>query len=439
MKRLLPLLLLILLLAGCGQGPGAATSSKPSNPPSSASASVPDSSGPEDPTPPSGDLTPPDTQWQGAYLGVLEGLCEEYGKYAIPADTDIISGVKYAQLLDFDGDGMRELVVLFDHTVRLYTCREGEPVLLYEGAVGARFGQTDVSYTIQINAMADTPCLVLFHSEYEWTQEAISLIRLSGGEAVVTELLAEVEAQNDLPDREALTSFFINGQPVDREVYEAARSAALDDSLEIDADWMEFPASQEQLDLLLHRLESWSLGRGYYVLPDSDAAYLTEEALTRLTARELRLARNEIYARHGRTFTAPDLKAYFTEQDWYQPLYTPEEFDPMGTELLNKYEVANLSLILAVERSGNFDQNAPSLAPEEALAIAEAYWDYRDGMLDSATGFLLAISADEQVEAGGRSYYPFRLRLLVDDDHWSTVDLVYVDAQSGAVTSAPSE
>lgn len=438
MKRLLPLLLMILLLAGCGQGPGASTSSKPAAPPAS-SVSEPESSGPKDPGPAPEQPAPPDGLWQEAYLGVLEELCEEYGKYAIPADTDIISGVKYAQLLDFDGDGMRELVVLFDHTVRLYTCREGEPVLLYEGAVGARFGQTDVSYTIQLNAMADTPCLVLFHSEYEWTQEAISLIRVSGGEAAVTELLAEAEGPNDLPDREALTSFFINGQPVDREAYEAARSNALDDSVEIDADWMEFPASREQLDLLLHRLEAWSENRGFYVLPDSDAAYLTEETLTRLTARELRLARNEIFARHGRGFTAPDLKAYFTDQDWYQPLYTPEEFDPLGPELLNKYEVANLSLILAAERSGNYDQNAPDLSAEEALAIAEAYWDYRDGMVDSSTGFLLAISADERVEAGGRSYYTFRLRQLVDDDHWSTLDLVYVDAQTGAVTSAPSE
>ena len=438
MKRLLPLLLLILLLAGCGQGPGAVPSSKPADPPSS-SASRPEVSDPDDPAPPPGEPTPPDSLWQGAYLGLLEELCEEYGKCAVPADTDTIFGVKYAQLLDFDGDGTRELVVLFDHTVRLYTCREGEPVLLYEGTVGARFGQTDVSYTIQLNALAETPCLVLFHSEYEWTQEAISLIRVSGGEAAVTELLAEADGSDDVPGREALTSFFINGQPVDRETYEAARSNALDDSVEIDADWMEFPASREQLDLLLHRLEAWSNGRGYYVLPDSDACYLTEETLTRLTARELRLARNEIFARHGRGFNAPDLKAYFAEQDWYQPLYAPEEFEPLGPELLNKYEVANLSLILAVERSGNYDQNAPALSAEEALAIAEAYWDYRDGMVDSTTGFLLAISADEQVEAGGRSYYTFRLRQLVDDDHWSTVDLVYVDAQTGAVTSAPFE
>lgn len=434
MKRILIFLFLtIFLLAGCA--PEAVVSSEAPAPSSSVQADAP-ASPPEEETP----QPPAAPGWQDAYLTVLGGLCEEYGKYVIPADDAILSGVKYARLLDFNGDGVRELVVLFDHTVRLYTCQDAQAQLLYEGTIGPRFGQSDVSYTFHINALASTPTLILFHSQREWSEEAITIIHLTAeGQVVQTELFAATDGANDFPGREFLTTFQINGQSVEQTVYDAARSAALDDSTEIDVDFGAFPATQEQLELVLGILESWGDGEGCFILPDSDAAYLTEADLTRLTARQLRLARNEIYARHGRAFGAADLKAYFSGQDWYQGLYTPETFDPLSTGLLNKYEVANLSLILAVESSGNYNQDAADLTQEEAMAIAEAYWDRVDGSLDSETGYLIAISADDPVEAGGRSYYTFRLRALVDNDHWATQDLVYVDTQTGATTSTLSE
>lgn len=438
MKRALPVLLLILLiLTGCG---GTAATPPSSSTPPSSTVQEPSNPTPPDTDPPADTPEEPVPGWQAAYLTVLEELCGDYGKYIVPADSDLLSGVKYARLLDFNGDGVRELVVLFDRSVRLYTCQDAQAVLLFEGTVGGRFGQADVSYTFHVNAVAQTPCLVLFHTENEWCEEALTIVHLTGtGEVIQTELFAATDGQNEAPDRASLVEFQINGQTVLPEVYESARSAALDDSTEIDVDWGAFPATQAQLDLVFRALAAWDDEHSCYILPGSDAAYLTEADLTRLTARELRLARNEIYARHGRAFDAPDLKAYFTDQNWYHALYTPATFDPLSTELLNKYEIANLSLILAVEGSGNYNQNAPDLTPEEALSIAEAYWDYWDGKLDSETGYLMAISTDERVEAGGRSYYTFRLRGLVEGDHWSTREVIYVDAQTGATTTTLSE
>ncbi|MCU4157029.1 YARHG domain-containing protein [Carboxylicivirga sp. A043] len=39
----------------------------------------------------------------------------------------------------------------------------------------------------------------------------------------------------------------------------------------------------------------------------------------KLLLTEMRLFRNEIFARHGRTFSSQDLKNYFNNQDWYKP------------------------------------------------------------------------------------------------------------------------
>ncbi len=88
-----------------------------------------------------------------------------------------------------------------------------------------------------------------------------------------------------------------------------------------------------------------------YLLPTSNVEYLTESDLQGLTTEELRLARNEIYARHGRMFKSEDLINYFTEKSWYEPVYEPEQFDQISMELFNEYERANLELLLQVEES----------------------------------------------------------------------------------------
>ena len=60
----------------------------------------------------------------------------------------------------------------------------------------------------------------------------------------------------------------------------------------------------------------------------------------------LRIARNEIYARHGRIFDSADLNEYFNCQSWYLGLYTASEFDESW---LNKYEKANVNFIKSYE------------------------------------------------------------------------------------------
>lgn len=88
---------------------------------------------------------------------------------------------------------------------------------------------------------------------------------------------------------------------------------------------------------------------GDYVLPDSSTKYLSEKDLEGLTPEELRIARNEIMARHGRKFDDPALAAYFESKDWYNGTIDPETFDSQTVSELNEYEIKNIALIQSME------------------------------------------------------------------------------------------
>lgn len=57
----------------------------------------------------------------------------------------------------------------------------------------------------------------------------------------------------------------------------------------------------------------------YGLWPQTSQRRLREEELYGLSSHELRLMRNEIYARHGYIFASADLRQYFSECPWYTP------------------------------------------------------------------------------------------------------------------------
>ena len=83
-----------------------------------------------------------------------------------------------------------------------------------------------------------------------------------------------------------------------------------------------------------------------YVFPNSDTVLLTEEdVLPILEDQEtLQIARNEIYARHGRMFDTEWLQDYFNSKSWYEGIYTPAEFDSNVT--LSDIENQNATFLL---------------------------------------------------------------------------------------------
>lgn len=91
-----------------------------------------------------------------------------------------------------------------------------------------------------------------------------------------------------------------------------------------------------------------------YILPDVDKRYYKKEELTSLDKEMLRIARNEVFARHHRKFETQDLKDYFEAKPWYQGYLSMEEFDD---SVLNEYEKGNLDLLKEIEgiSSGTFE------------------------------------------------------------------------------------
>lgn len=72
---------------------------------------------------------------------------------------------------------------------------------------------------------------------------------------------------------------------------------------------------------------------------------LGDDALGDMFAEDLRVLRNEVYARHGRVFKDPELQKYFESQAWYKA--NPDFKD----DQLNEIEAQNLAKIKEAEES----------------------------------------------------------------------------------------
>lgn len=66
-----------------------------------------------------------------------------------------------------------------------------------------------------------------------------------------------------------------------------------------------------------------------------------------LSTKDLRIIRNEIYARHGWTFSSADLKEYFSKKPWYKPLGNNNSIK------LNEMETINVERIKYWEKHWN--------------------------------------------------------------------------------------
>jgi len=77
------------------------------------------------------------------------------------------------------------------------------------------------------------------------------------------------------------------------------------------------------------------------VFPDSSRRRLTQTDVAPLSPARIRLARNEIFARHGRTFQDAQLRRHFELYPWYRPSPSPTP--------LNAVEQANIRLLRQAE------------------------------------------------------------------------------------------
>ena len=90
---------------------------------------------------------------------------------------------------------------------------------------------------------------------------------------------------------------------------------------------------------------------GSYIISNSGTQILTTADLKGKTAEELRRARNEIFARHGRKFEDVALRGYFESCSWYK--VNPNYNYANENSNLNWIEKKNVNTIKAYENSIN--------------------------------------------------------------------------------------
>lgn len=77
--------------------------------------------------------------------------------------------------------------------------------------------------------------------------------------------------------------------------------------------------------------------------PETSTQVLKVSDVNNMLKQELRIMRNEIYARHGYSFKKKDMREYFDGQDWYMPMHTDirtnlTEVEKKNVDLIRRYE-----------------------------------------------------------------------------------------------------
>ena len=155
-------------------------------------------------------------------------------------------------------------------------------------------------------------------------------------------------------------------------------------------------ASRKYIPVPMDNIFSNHYSKKDFMIEKSSSEYVTESDLMDLSLAELRIARNEIFARHGRQFWDPLLNKWFYSKQWYLNIpikYSPSEFDNMNSPL-SKLEIQNAETILAYEKEV---MNSSQIFPKISYEILTEY----DVALDK---LVLARSLEEFYSRNGLSY-----------------------------------
>lgn len=171
-------------------------------------------------------------------------------------------------------------------------------------------------------------------------------IMLGNGEVWFAEVLGGVDGSASQELKVVAVNGISGGQGTERE--EPGDYRQQEDALQERMDY--YMASAYYADIT----DYWENVRGVRdianrtdFLFETDSRYYTAADLEGEPSYVIRLAKNEIYARHGYIFDDPDLYNYFMGCVWYMPTTAPKEFD---TAVFNEYEKENVKVLSELDR-----------------------------------------------------------------------------------------
>ena len=110
-----------------------------------------------------------------------------------------------------------------------------------------------------------------------------------------------------------------------------------------------------------------------FMIDDSDIRQVTEADLSQMSLAQLRIARNEIFARHGRQFKDSMLNQWFYSKVWYLNIpmkYSPDDFDALVPNPLSQLEISNANFIKSYEEKIMAQQD---IYPDAANTLLSDY------------------------------------------------------------------
>ena len=228
----------------------------------------------------------------------------------------------------------------------------------------------DGKYGLEVDEDANFPygTVSVYHKA---SQEALSAEygqENSGG------YLFTLTCSDDYDFMDVLPSYRIIGE-TDGYVYYVSLPTDVQGYMEDDAIWAEWLQLSGDTDWVVSNITVTNPGEGVvdmdqlsqnasdaaqdadYILPNSSTKRLSESDLSGMSADELQMAINEIYARHHRKFVTKSIQQYFDGKGWYSGTITAEKFD---VTVLNQYENENIALMLRCMSKAGTSQGASS-------------------------------------------------------------------------------
>ncbi|HAT88630.1 MAG TPA: serine/threonine protein kinase [Roseburia sp.] len=142
----------------------------------------------------------------------------------------------------------------------------------------------------------------------------------------------------------------ILGYTDDGALYELAVPTDVSCDVENETVLNEYQKMMQQSDAIVKNVKidagNLHMDADQYIIPVSMIMTLKTDQLVNMSDNDLWLARNEIYARHGRGFSNEYLQSYFDSCSWYEKSGEPDTFDE---SVLNQTEKDNLKVIQEAE------------------------------------------------------------------------------------------
>lgn len=229
---------------------------------------------------------------------------------------------------------------------------------------------------------------------------------------------------------ETAEGFYYTTSPSDVQAYVNDQAIASEYfSLFEDVDWI-----QENISLVYYEEggDSWTEETlsDEYIFPQSADSYLTSEDLSGMSADDIQMAINEIYARHNRKFVMKEVQEYFDSKSWYEGTVEADDFD---ISVMNTYEGANINLMVtALKKATGQNAAAASDTSSQSTAVSDQNGSAQSGSTKDAYGMIIE---------SGNDYFRIRqedgstIQFWYDHSRLEDMGITSDELEVGAITS----